>query len=440
MTEQEKIQEKVCYLAINNEKNGPLSEDDIRQLFAEGKVNGETMFARVGDTEWVPLSATGILPSGSAESLAGADLSFAAASVQMEQPPQESGQGRKRNKPLIFALAGVSVALVVAVTILLVVLIGRGDDVVVPTGSDRFRYDDSLLDSRDRDRDRDRDRNRDRDDDNGGAVGVSPAPSIDVNHTLSRYELRNFISDDERYWISMDFLWTLYEDVFVWSIESDRYYVHIFAEVLVGNHYQVEYFWIAINEFIEPRLAVHIALDAGGAPAFDLPWDSVNFNDAGGLDWVYHKFDMLWHWDDWDDWDDWGEWDDWGMYQRQEMSEDSFWNLRAEMDWLINFSESRGYSTLHPDMVWDYVDWILSSFHWGNDYEVGFALFVTAHELVPHGDMQAEFIVFAAGRIYEFSDVRFQIYALRAVLDFDPDMPWIQDEIDHLNWWYGTDW
>jgi len=52
--------EKNCYLGINGKKQGPMSEQDIKELFAQNKINGDTKFIRQGMDEWIPLSKSGI--------------------------------------------------------------------------------------------------------------------------------------------------------------------------------------------------------------------------------------------------------------------------------------------------------------------------------------------------------------------------------------------
>ena len=54
-------QEKNCYIVIDGKKLGPASEADIQKLYDHKKITGDTKFARAGDTEWITVSAAGIL-------------------------------------------------------------------------------------------------------------------------------------------------------------------------------------------------------------------------------------------------------------------------------------------------------------------------------------------------------------------------------------------
>jgi len=57
-------QEKNCYLGINGKKHGPLSEQDIQELYDQNKINDSTQFYRKGMKAWVKLSDSGIIEDG----------------------------------------------------------------------------------------------------------------------------------------------------------------------------------------------------------------------------------------------------------------------------------------------------------------------------------------------------------------------------------------
>ena len=54
-------QEKDCYIAIEGEKYGPLSEQDIRELYSRNEISGDTLFYREGMKSWISLSRSGII-------------------------------------------------------------------------------------------------------------------------------------------------------------------------------------------------------------------------------------------------------------------------------------------------------------------------------------------------------------------------------------------
>jgi len=54
-----------CYLGVDGQKLGPFSEQDVLWLYTKGKIKENTKFLRVGMTEWMPLSQSGIIPEAS---------------------------------------------------------------------------------------------------------------------------------------------------------------------------------------------------------------------------------------------------------------------------------------------------------------------------------------------------------------------------------------
>jgi hypothetical protein len=50
-----------CYLGIDGERRGPMSEKDIQNMYLQYKISERTKFFRNGMKEWVPLYESGII-------------------------------------------------------------------------------------------------------------------------------------------------------------------------------------------------------------------------------------------------------------------------------------------------------------------------------------------------------------------------------------------
>lgn len=52
---------KNCWLGINGKKFGPMTEQDIRNLYSEKKITKNILFFRTGMKQWVPLSKSDVI-------------------------------------------------------------------------------------------------------------------------------------------------------------------------------------------------------------------------------------------------------------------------------------------------------------------------------------------------------------------------------------------
>jgi hypothetical protein len=77
------------YVHLNKQNSGPFSEEEIRAKFRAGEINGDTLVAKEGDTEWTSLSKTGLTQAKIRLKTEGADSTIPAeASVPAATGPQ----------------------------------------------------------------------------------------------------------------------------------------------------------------------------------------------------------------------------------------------------------------------------------------------------------------------------------------------------------------
>jgi len=114
-------QEKNCYLGIDGKKYGPLSEQEVRNLYAQKKINGDTKFARKGATELITVAQSGIItPQTAAED---------------DGLPPFPTESVKKSK-LGYIAAGLGVAVLVAIAFMVGVFINIGNNRSVTANSD----------------------------------------------------------------------------------------------------------------------------------------------------------------------------------------------------------------------------------------------------------------------------------------------------------------
>jgi hypothetical protein len=114
-------QEKNCYLGVNGKKHGPLSEQEIKNLYAQKKITGDTKFIRQGMSDWIPLSRSGIINISAAD-----DGLPPLQSQSLQQPYPQLTYGYQNNPRLLIKTVTDRLAVAGVFWIVIAVLLAMG--------------------------------------------------------------------------------------------------------------------------------------------------------------------------------------------------------------------------------------------------------------------------------------------------------------------------